>query len=93
MRAAAISPAFFLAIANISRAIYMRRPFYAFISSSCTIAAFTFLFGLTLFPNLIVAHDPQYRVTVDSAASSPKTLGIMLVIAASALQYFPACCE
>src|SRR5262249_26975515 len=44
-----------LAIANIPRAIYTGRPFYAFISSSCTIAAFTFLFGLTLFPNMIVS--------------------------------------
>src|SRR5262249_5904685 len=40
-----------LAIANIPRAIAQGRPFYAFVSSSCTIAAFTFLFGMTLFPN------------------------------------------
>ena len=38
-----------LAIANIPRAIYQGRPFDAFISSAATIAAFTFLFGLTLF--------------------------------------------
>jgi cytochrome bd-type quinol oxidase subunit 2 len=72
---------FWTRIFAVNFAIYLRRPFHAFISSSCTIAAFTFLFGLTLYPNLIVAHDPQHSVTVDSAASSPKTLGIMQVIA------------
>jgi cytochrome d ubiquinol oxidase subunit II len=71
-----------LAIANIPRAIYQGRPFDAFISSSCTIAAFTFLFGLTLAPNLIVSTvDPAYSLTVARAASSDKTLKIMTVVA------------
>jgi cytochrome bd ubiquinol oxidase subunit II len=71
-----------LAIANIPRAIYQGRPGYAFLSSSCTIAAFTFLFGLTLFPNLIVSSEnPEWSLTVASAASSPKTLEIMTWIA------------
>ena len=64
------------------RAIYQVRPGYAFLSSSCTIAAFTFLFGLTLFPNLIVSSEnPEWNLTVASAASSPKTLKIMTWIA------------
>jgi cytochrome d ubiquinol oxidase subunit II len=67
-----------LAIANIPRAIKKGWPFYAFFSSSCTIAAFTVLFGSSLFPNLIVSSiDPAYNLTVSSAASSEKTLGIM----------------
>jgi cytochrome d ubiquinol oxidase subunit II len=71
-----------LAIANIPRAIYLNRPVYAFLSSSCTIAAFTFLFGLTLFPNLIVSTlDPAYSLTVQKAAASEKTLTVMAVIA------------
>ena len=71
-----------LAIANIPRAIYTGRPFYAFISSSCTIAAFTFLFGLTLFPNMIVSNlNPEWNLTVAKAASSEKTLTIMTIIA------------
>ena len=50
--------------------------------SSCTITAFTFLFGLTLFPNLIVSSEkPEWSLTVASAASSPKTLEIMTWIA------------
>src|SRR6516164_11282342 len=64
-----------LAVANIPRAIYQGRPFDAFVSSCCTIAAFTFLFGLALFPNLIVSSgDPDYNVTVASGASTPATL-------------------
>jgi cytochrome d ubiquinol oxidase subunit II len=71
-----------LAIANIPRAIYQGRPFYAFISSSCTIAAFTFLFGLTLYPNMIVSTENEaYNLTVAHAASSDKTLTIMTIIA------------
>jgi cytochrome d ubiquinol oxidase subunit II len=71
-----------LAIANIPRAIYQGRPGYAFLSSSCTIAAFTFLFGLTLFPNLIVSSEnPDWSLTVASAVSSPKTLEIMTWVA------------
>jgi cytochrome d ubiquinol oxidase subunit II len=71
-----------LAIANIPRAIAQGRPLYAFVSSSCTIAAFTFLFGMTLFPNLIVSTlSPGYSLTLARAASSEKTLGIMAVIA------------
>jgi cytochrome bd ubiquinol oxidase subunit II len=71
-----------LAIANIPRAIYLGKPIYAFISSACTIAAFTFLFGMTLYPNLIVSTvDPEFSLTVAKAASSTKTLGIMAIIA------------
>jgi cytochrome d ubiquinol oxidase subunit II len=71
-----------LAIANIPRAIYQGRPFDAFVSSACTIAAFTFLFGLTLAPNLIVSTvDPAYSLTVARAASSHKTLVIMTIVA------------
>jgi cytochrome d ubiquinol oxidase subunit II len=77
-----------LAIANIPRAIYLGRPFYAFISSSCTIAAFTFLFGLTLFPNMIVSSiDAEYSLTVARAASTEKTLGIMLLVALLGLPF------
>jgi cytochrome d ubiquinol oxidase subunit II len=77
-----------LAIANIPRALYLGKPLYAFLSSSCTIAAFTFLFGMTLFPNLIVSTvDPVYSLTVARAASTEKTLGIMLVVAGLGLPF------
>ena len=51
-------------------------------SSSATIAALVFLFGVALYPNLVVSSpNPENSVTLFNAASSPKTLGIMLVIA------------
>jgi cytochrome d ubiquinol oxidase subunit II len=71
-----------LAVANIPRAIFRGKPFYAFISSSCTIAALTFLFGIALFPNLITSStNPEWSLTIYNAASSEKTLGLMQIIA------------
>lgn len=71
-----------LAIANIPRAIYSGRILQAFISSSCAIAAFIFFLGMRLFPNMVVSTiDPAYSLTIYNAASSQKTLGIMLIIA------------
>jgi cytochrome d ubiquinol oxidase subunit II len=71
-----------LAFANIPRAIFLGRPFYAFISSALTIAALVFLFSFTLYPNLVASNiSPEYSLTIFNAASSPKTLNIMLIIA------------
>jgi cytochrome d ubiquinol oxidase subunit II len=71
-----------LAVANIPRAIHHGRPFDAFISSSATIAALVFLFGMALFPNLIHSSlDPEWSLTIYNAASSQKTLSIMRTIA------------
>ncbi|MGH9548931.1 MAG: cytochrome d ubiquinol oxidase subunit II, partial [Terriglobales bacterium] len=71
-----------LAIANIPRAIFLGKPAYAFISSCCTLAALTFLFGVAIYPNLIVSStDPSYSLNIYNAASSEKTLGIMLIVA------------
>jgi cytochrome d ubiquinol oxidase subunit II len=67
-----------LGIANIPRAIYQGRPFYAFLSSAATILAFTTLFGIALFPNLIASSlNPAWSLTIYSAASSQTTLAIM----------------
>jgi cytochrome bd ubiquinol oxidase subunit II len=71
-----------LAIANIPRAIYLNMPLRAFISSACTIAGLIFLFGIALFPNLIVSSiSAEYNLTAYTAASSQKTLRIMALIA------------
>jgi len=67
-----------LAIANIPRAIYHNKPLYAFLSSSATIAALVFLFGVALFPNMVVSTlNPAWNLTIYNAAASQKTLGIM----------------
>src|SRR5438105_7978707 len=77
-----------LAIANVPRAIHHGRPFDAFFSSAAAIAAFTFLFGAALFPNVIVSSDDAaYSLTVSRAASSEKTLEIMQVVAALGLPF------
>src|SRR5262245_23125047 len=77
-----------LAIANVPRAIYHGRPFDAFLSSSAAIAAFTFLFGAALFPNLITSSEgAAYSLTVSRAASSEKTLEIMQLVAALGLPF------
>jgi cytochrome d ubiquinol oxidase subunit II len=70
------------AVANIPRSVFRDKPLQAFISSSFTIIALVTLFGMALFPNLVTAsNDPANSLTIYSAASSQKTLGIMFVIA------------
>lgn len=71
-----------LAIANIPRALHLRLPFRAFISSCCVVAALIFVFGVGMFPYLIVSStDPMFSLTIYNAASSSKTLTIILIMA------------
>jgi cytochrome d ubiquinol oxidase subunit II len=77
-----------LAIANIPRALHHERPGYAFVSSCATIAGLTFLLGVALFPELIHSSlNPAWSLDIYNAASSPKTLGIMAVIAALGMPF------
>lgn len=71
-----------LAIANIPREFHHRRDWLAFLSSCAAIITLMLLFGVNQFPNLVYSQpDPTHSLTIYNAASSPKTLGIMLVIA------------
>lgn len=71
-----------LATANVPRCLYRGRPGHAFVSSTVVIASQVALFGLVMFPNLLTAsNDPANSVTIYNAASSEKTLRIMLLIA------------
>jgi cytochrome d ubiquinol oxidase subunit II len=71
-----------LAIANIPREFHRNRDWLAFLSSCGTIITLMMLFGLNLFPNLVYSQPfPENSLNIHNAASSPKTLGIMLVIA------------
>jgi cytochrome d ubiquinol oxidase subunit II len=71
-----------LAVLNIPRAIHKGIEAYSFVSSSCMIAAFVFLFITALYPFLIPAsNDISNSVTLFNASSSPLTLRIMLFIA------------
>ncbi len=71
-----------LAIANIPREIHHGRDFRAFLSSCVAMVALMTLFGLEMFPHLVLSNpNPENSLTIYNAASSPKTLGIMLTIA------------
>jgi len=77
-----------LAVANIPRSVFRNKPFQAFVSSGVTIMALVFLFGLALWPNLVTAsNDPAHSLTIYNAASSPKTLWIMFIIAATGMPF------
>jgi cytochrome d ubiquinol oxidase subunit II len=72
-----------LAIANIPREISRKKNFRAFLSSSAIIALLVLIFGLEMFPNLIVSNPAmENSLTIHNGASSEKTLTVMLVIAA-----------
>ncbi|WP_373044591.1 cytochrome d ubiquinol oxidase subunit II [Vulgatibacter sp.] len=79
-----------LAVANVPRAIYQRRPVYAFVSSSATIAALVFLFGIALFPALVTGREIENSLTIYNAASSQKTLTIMAFIAGLGMPFVVA---
>ncbi len=71
-----------LAIANIPREIHHGREFRAFLSSCASILALMALFAIGIFPNLVLSDpNPQYSLNIYNAASSLKTLKIMLTIA------------
>jgi len=74
-----------LAIANIPREFYHGRDWRAFLSSCATMITLMTLFGLDQYPYLVYSpHElfaPDNSLTIYNAASSPKTLEIMLIIA------------
>ncbi len=71
-----------LAVANVPREIFHGREFRAFLSSSAAIGLLVTLIGVGLYPNLLLAsNDPANSLTIVNAASSPKTLRIMLIMA------------
>jgi cytochrome d ubiquinol oxidase subunit II len=70
------------AIANIPREIFHGRDFRAFLSSCASIVALLALFAVGLFPNIVLSNpNPEYSLTIYNAASSQKTLNIMLIVA------------
>jgi len=71
-----------LAIANIPREFHHGNDGKAFLSSCAAMVTLMALFALNIFPNLVYSlPDPENSLTIYNAASSSKTLGIMLVIA------------
>lgn len=71
-----------LSIANIPREIHHGREFLAFLSSCISIASLISLFAIGVFPNFVLSSiDPAYSLNIYNAASSQKTLSVMLTIA------------
>ena len=71
-----------LVILNIPREIHHGRDFLAFLSSCFAMAGLLATFGAGVYPNLIVSNpEIANSLTIYNAASSDKTLGIMLLIA------------
>jgi len=71
-----------LAIANIPREIHLGRDWRAFVSSCVSMIAMMGLFGLEMYPNLVLSNPVAANsLDIHNAASSQKTLGIMLTIA------------
>lgn len=69
-----------LAVANTSLQIRKGHDFLAFLSSSATIALLVTLIAIGIFPNLILSPIGN-SLDIYNAASSPRTLKIMLIIA------------
>ncbi len=71
-----------LSIANIPREFHRGKDWLAFLSSCAAMLTLMALFGLDAYPNLIYSlPHPENSLTIYNAASSHKTLGIMLIIA------------
>ena len=71
-----------LAIANIPREIHLGNDFLAFFSSGATMVGLMTLVAIGIFPYLVLSRpNPDLSLTIYNAASSPKTLTIMLIIA------------
>lgn len=72
-----------LTMADIPREISRKRDGYAFIASMVTIALMMSLFAASMFPYMVLSNpDGANSLTITNSASSEKTLGIMLIIAA-----------
>lgn len=71
-----------LAIANIPREVNRGRDFLAFLSSCAAMIGLMAIFGIGHYPYLVYSQPlPEHSLTAFNAASSTKTLGIMLTIA------------
>jgi len=71
----------FLAVANVPRLVSKKKYAYALVFSSLTMAFLLMLVAFQLYPVLLPSTiDPKYSVDIYNAASSQKSLGIMLSI-------------
>jgi cytochrome d ubiquinol oxidase subunit II len=77
-----VATAGILIVLNIPREFARGREFHAFVSSCAGMALMMATFGLSYFPYMVYSNPhPENSLTILNAASTPKTLGIMLIIA------------
>ena len=70
----------FMSIANVPRLASKRNYKMAFLFSSLTVSLLMVLVAVELYPNLLFSTlDPEYSLDIYEAASSDKSLGIMLL--------------
>ncbi len=73
----------FLSIANVPRLASKKRYAMAFAFSSLTVSLLLILVAIELYPVLLLAsNEPTHSITIYNAASSTKSLQIMMTIAA-----------
>lgn len=73
----------FLSIANVPRLVSREKYVQAFVFSALTMSFLLILVAIELYPAMVVSTiDPAYSITVYNAASSEKSLGIMLIMTA-----------
>jgi cytochrome d ubiquinol oxidase subunit II len=71
-----------LSIANIPREFHHGNDGRAFLSSCAAMISLMALFAIDQYPNMVFSWPhPEDSLTIYNSASSPKTLGIMLIIA------------
>ena len=71
-----------LVVMNIPRQNRKGREFAAFLSSCAAMALLMALFGLTVYPHMVLSMpNPENTLTIYNAASTPKTQMIMLFVA------------
>lgn len=73
----------FLAIANIPRLVSKRAYLLSFVFSAATMSLLLIIVAVEIFPVMVLSTtNPDWSLTVQNAASSEKSLQIMLIIAA-----------
>lgn len=71
-----------LVVMNIPRENHKGNDFRAFLSSCASMGLLMALFGMTVYPNMVLSMpNPELSLTIYNAASTPKTHMIMLIIA------------
>ena len=73
----------FLSIANLPRLASKKQYKMTFLFSSITISLLLMVVAIELYPTLLISTiDPKYNIDIYNAASSEKSLGIMLLFVA-----------